>query len=108
MTTMDIHDEERSPFAERDNFRDLTAFETAVLHALPANVYTGIRALRALPPRQGIGIGRVGELPRRWEPLPRGAGGRGPMQSTVDRRREANRVARRQRRINRVRGGGRR
>lgn len=94
-----FHDD--SLFAARDEFRDLTSYESAVLRALPANVYTGTRVMRTLPPRQGIGIGRVGELPRRVEPDQQGTG---PLQAVVARRRAKNRVARNSRRINRIRG----
>lgn len=66
------------------------------------HIYAGIRPLRSLPPRQGLG-GPVDTtaLPRREEPDPFASG---PLQDVVDRRRARNRVARKQRRINRIRG----
>ncbi len=65
------------------------------------HIYAGTRPLRSLPPRQGVGIGRVGELPRRDEPDPHATG---PLQATIDRRRARNRAGRAQRRTNRIRG----
>lgn len=85
---------------------DLSKPVNAVFFGLQsqAHIYGGARPLCSLPPRQGVGIGTVGDLPARVEPDPHATG---PLQATIDRRRIKNRTARKARRINRIRGARR-
>ena len=102
--------EEHSPFAERDDFRDLTSYEEAIVHGMckpiyhpgggylwESNVYQGFDIDQILPPRPPLEGLPSTALPARRIPDRRMA--------ATDRRRARNRVGRKTRRSNRIRAG---